>query len=182
MKIADSTRLSFRLMNNQDEDLLFDLDQDPQVMKYISDGVVSTRETIRDVFIPRMQAYRDSDKGWGLWQVNLSETNEYLGWVLVRPMYFFSEHPEFDNIELGWRFFRSTWGKGYASEAALHIKNHFAQNPNYRAFSAIADENNLASIGVMKKIGMSYIKTYRHIDPLFECEVAYYQCINSTKN
>lgn len=179
MTINHSARLSYRLMDNKDEDLLFELDQDPDVMKYISDGVISSREQIRDVFIPRMQAYRDAEKGWGLWQVNLRETDEYLGWVLVRPMYFFSENPEFDNLELGWRFFRSSWGKGYASEAAEHIKNHLALNKHYRAFSAIADENNLGSIGVMKKIGMSYIKTYRHIDPLFECDVAYYQIANN---
>ncbi|MEW6990458.1 GNAT family N-acetyltransferase [Colwelliaceae bacterium 6441] len=178
MKIANSQRLSYRLMDSNDEELLFQLDQDPAVMKYISNGEISTREKINNVFIPRMQAYRDLKKGWGLWQVNISATDEYIGWVLVRPMYFFSENPEFDNLELGWRFFQSSWGKGYASEAALHIKNILAANKQYQAFSAIADENNLGSIGVMKNIGMSYVKTYRHIDPLFECDVAYYQVKN----
>lgn len=178
MKIENSTRLTYRLMDANDAELLFQLDQDPLVMKYISNGEISSREKINDVFVPRMEAYRNADKGWGLWQVNLKETNEYIGWVLVRPMYFFSENPEFDNLELGWRFFQSSWGKGYASEAAFHIKNTLATNKDYRAFSAIADEDNLGSIGVMKNIGMSYLKTYRHIDPLFECDVAYYQIIN----
>jgi RimJ/RimL family protein N-acetyltransferase len=165
-------------MDANDSDLLFDLDQDPLVMKYISDGEVSSREKINDVFIPRMEAYRDEIKGWGLWQINVSETEEYIGWVLVRPMYFFSDSPEFDNLELGWRFFQSSWGKGFASEAAQHIKNSLAENKTYRAFSAIADEDNLASIGVMKNMGMTYLKTYRHVDPLFECDVAYYQISN----
>ncbi|MDG1750362.1 MAG: GNAT family N-acetyltransferase [Thalassotalea sp.] len=178
MKIENSARLSYRLMDANDAELLFQLDQDPAVMKFISDGEVSSREKINNVFIPRMQAYRDADKGWGLWQINISETGEYIGWVLVRPMYFFSDNPEFDNLELGWRFFQSSWGKGYASEAAQQIKNSLSENKTYRAFSAIADEENLGSIGVMKNIGMSYLKTYRHIDPLFECEVAYYQIAN----
>lgn len=178
MNIEKSARLSYRLMDENDAEHLFQLDQDPLVMKYISNGEVSSREQINDVFIPRMKAYRNVDKGWGLWQINLKENNEYLGWILVRPMYFFSDNPEFDNLELGWRFFQSSWGKGYASEAAQHLMNAFAKNKNYRAFSAIADEENLGSIGVMKKIGMSYLKTYRHIDPLFECDVAYYQIAN----
>lgn len=175
MKIANSQRLSYRLMNAGDSTPLFELDQDPAVMHFINGGVPSSMEQINDVFIPRMQSYRNADKGWGLWQINLSETNEYLGWVLVRPMYFFSENPEFDNLELGWRFFQSTWGKGYASEAAQHIKQQLSGDNSIKSFSAIADEDNIASVGVMKKIGMEYVKTYTHKDPLFETEVVYYQ-------
>jgi RimJ/RimL family protein N-acetyltransferase len=166
-------------MSCDDAELLFQLDQDPQVMRFISDGKISSRETIDNILIPRMDKYRNVDRGWGLWQVNISETNEYIGWVLVRPMNFFSDVTELDNLELGWRFFRSSWGKGYASEAALHIKNELAINKEIKAFSAIADEDNLGSIGVMKNIGMKYVKSYLHKDPLFECQVAYYQVLNN---
>ncbi|MEH6384012.1 MAG: GNAT family N-acetyltransferase [Colwellia sp.] len=178
MKINNSARLSYQLMTIDDAELLYQLDQDPEVMRFISDGNPSSRETIYNVLVPRMQKYLNSKKGWGIWQVNITETNEYIGWVLVRPMNFFSTSPEFDNLELGWRFFQTSWGKGFASEAAQHIKDVLAAKSEYKKFSAIADENNLGSIGVMKNIGMSYIKTYLHIDPLFECNVAYYQIKN----
>jgi RimJ/RimL family protein N-acetyltransferase len=178
MKINNSARLSYQLMTIDDAELLYQLDQDPEVMRFISDGNPSSRETIYNVLVPRMQKYLNSTKGWGIWQVNITETNEYIGWVLVRPMNFFSTSPEFDNLELGWRFFQTSWGKGFASEAAQHINDVLAAKSEYKKFSAIADESNLASIGVMKKIGMSYIKTYLHIDPLFECNVAYYQIKN----
>ncbi|MBA6263975.1 GNAT family N-acetyltransferase [Colwellia sp. Bg11-12] len=178
MKINNSARLSYQLMTIDDAELLYQLDQDPEVMRFISDGNPSSRETIYNVLVPRMQKYLNSTKGWGIWQVNITETNEYIGWVLVRPMNFFSTSPEFDNLELGWRFFQTSWGKGFASEAAQHIKDVLAAKSEYKKFSAIADENNLGSIGVMKNIGMSYIKTYLHIDPLFECNVAYYQIKN----
>jgi RimJ/RimL family protein N-acetyltransferase len=178
MKINNSARLSYQLMTADDAELLYQLDQDPEVMRFISDGKPSSRETIAHILVPRMQAYLNLDKGWGLWQVNITETDEYIGWVLVRPMNFFSDLPEFTNLELGWRFFRSSWGKGFASESAQHIKDALAVMPEYKKFSAIADEENLGSIGVMKNLGMSYIKTYLHIDPLFECNVAYYQIEN----
>jgi len=179
MKISNSARLSYRLMTADDAELLYQLDQDPEVMRFISDGQISSRESIEKVLVPRMQKYLNLYKGWGLWQVNLTESDEYIGWVLVRPMNFFSDFTEFDNLELGWRFFRSSWGKGFASEAAIHIKNALAKYPENKKFSAIADEENLGSIGVMKNMGMSYIKTYLHVDPLFECQVAYYQLNNS---
>ncbi len=178
MKINNSARLSYRLMTADDAELLYQLDQDPEVMRFIADGKISSRENIENVLVPRMKKYLNVDKGWGLWQVNIKDTEEYIGWVLVRPMNFFSETVELDNLELGWRFFRSSWGKGFASEAAKHIKDALAVQPEYKKFSAIADEDNLGSIGVMKNIGMSYVKTYLHTDPLFECQVAYYQIIN----
>ncbi|XQW85444.1 GNAT family N-acetyltransferase [Thalassotalea piscium] len=179
MKIANSARLSYRLMNEHDADKLFQLDQDPAVMHFINGGTPSSMNDINTILLPRMNAYRDEDKGWGIWQVNNTATTEYLGWILVRPMHFFSEKPEFDNIELGWRFFQSTWGKGYASEAAEHIKQHFSHDKRIQSFCAIADEANIASVKVMKKIGMEYVKTYHHIDPLFETYVVYYQIKNN---
>ena len=111
-------------------------------------------------------------------QVNISSSNEYIGWILVRPMNYFSDSPEFDNLELGWRFFHSSLEKGYASEAAQHIKNTLATNNDLKSFTAIAVENNLGSIAVMKQIGLSYIKSYLHKDPLFESQVVYYQIEN----
>ena len=161
-------------MTKADSELFFQLDQDPQVMRFLNGGKPSTMTEINEIFIPRMERYLNKQKGWGLWQVNISSSNEYIGWILARPMHFFSEAPEFDNVELGWRFFQSPWGKGYASEAALHIKNTLANN-DLKHFSAIAVKDNLGSIAVMKKIDMSYVKTYLHKDPLFERHVVYYQ-------
>jgi RimJ/RimL family protein N-acetyltransferase len=175
MIIIPSARLSYKLMTKADGELLFQLDQDPEVMRFLNGGKPSTMNEINEIFIPRMESYLNKQKGWGLWQVNISSSNEYIGWILARPMNFFSEAPEFDNVELGWRFFQLSWGKGYASEAALHIKNNLAKNNDLKRFSAIAVRDNLGSIEVMKKIGMSYVKTYLHKDPLFESHVVYYQ-------
>jgi len=40
MKTPDSERLSYCLMSQADGDLLFDLDQNPQVMRFINEGQV----------------------------------------------------------------------------------------------------------------------------------------------
>lgn len=89
LHIPDSQRLRFRLMDEHDGDLMYELDQDPEVMRYIAPGRVPNRDDITSVFIPRMQSYRSADKGWGLWQVNTLADNEFIGFILVRPMYFF---------------------------------------------------------------------------------------------
>lgn len=175
MKIAKSTRLSYRLLTSQDGELLYQLNNDAKVMRYLNGGKVSSRQDIDAIDIPRMESYRNSEQGWGLWGVFIADSNEFIGWILIRPMEFFTDNPELDNLEIGWRFIRSSWGKGYATEAAKHIKDQLIQKSDIKAFSAIADEENLASIAIMKKLGMEYMKTYSHHDPLSSTEAVYYQ-------
>ena len=176
MNISNSNRLSFRLMDRNDADLLFALDQDPEVMKYINGGTPNSRQTIDDVFVPRMESYRNPDKGWGLWQVSSTEENDYLGWILIRPMEFFSDNPELDNLEIGWRFFQKSWGKGYATEAAKHILEAISQqDETIKAFSAIADTDNLGSIAIMKKLDMAFVKSYHYKDAVLDCDVDLYK-------
>ncbi|MCW8865093.1 MAG: GNAT family N-acetyltransferase [Colwellia sp.] len=175
IKIENSSRLSYRLLGKEDAQILWQLDQDPEVMKFINGGKPNSMETINDVFIPRMLAYLNAEQGWGIWQVCDKNTQEYFGWVLVRPMDFFTDTPKLDDIELGWRFFQKSWGKGYATEAAIAIKNAIASQTNIHHVSALAYEDNIGSIGVMKKLGMEFIKRYEHKDPIGDFMAVHYQ-------
>jgi RimJ/RimL family protein N-acetyltransferase len=174
-EVKDSSRLSFRLMDKNDAEALWLLDQDPEVMLFLNGGKPSTKKDISEIMIPRMMSYRNESKGWGIWQVCDASTQEYLGWVLVRPMHFFSEKPDYEDIELGWRFFKNAWGKGYASEAAQALTNAIACQSEAKFVSALAVIDNLASIGVMKKIGMHFKKKYLHTDPIGDFTAVHYQ-------
>ncbi|BBN82612.1 GNAT family acetyltransferase [Pseudoalteromonas sp. A25] len=175
MTITDSQRLTYRLMDENDAHLLFELDQDPAVMKYINGGRPNSMDDINDTFIPRLKAFTNLAQGWGLWQVNITETNQFIGWILVRPMGFFNNERNDSDLELGWRFKQCTWGKGYASEAAEHIAQALAVNPTTHHFSAIALPDNVGSIAIMKKLGMSFVKEYIHKDPLGDSKVVLYR-------
>jgi len=175
MMVKDSARLSYELITRDDAGLLYELDNDPEVMRYITGGKVSTMDDIQNIYLPRMESYVNEAKGWGLWKVTVKESNDFIGWVLVRPMEFFSDSPEYDNIELGWRFMQKAWGKGFATEAARAVKEALIQDSNPSYLTAIAEDENLGSINIMKKLGMEYIKTYLHKDPLGDAELVYYQ-------
>lgn len=180
IQIADSARLSFRLMDGNDAQLLFELDQDPEVMRYLSGGVATTMEQIEQRMLPRMMAYRDPMLGYGIWQVTTRDDCEqlpgrYIGWILVRPMGFFTEQPQLDNLELGWRFQRQSWGYGFASEAAAAVAAGVASHSTVRAVSALAVPDNLPSIAVMKKLGMQFVRQGLHHDPMWAAEVVVYQ-------
>ncbi len=129
-----------------------------------------------EVSIPRMESYTNSDKGWGLWKVSIIESNQFIGWILVRPMDFFTDNPQLNNLELGWRFSQNSWGKGYATEAAESIKNAIiVKDKSVTKLTAIAIEENSGSINIMSKLGMSYIKKDIHKDPLGDMMVVYYE-------
>ncbi|NVJ60900.1 MAG: GNAT family N-acetyltransferase [Gammaproteobacteria bacterium] len=175
MHMSDSQRLKFRLMDRSDAQHLFELDQDPEVMKYIDGGRCTSWDKIKTILLPRMEKYRNPEKGWGIWMVSIKETNEYVGWILVRPMHFFTELRDDSDIELGWRFKQLSWGKGYATEAAKKISDELvSKNPDIKSFSAIADPDNTASINIMEKLGMKFLKQDIFRDPLIETEVVYY--------
>lgn len=161
-------------MDESDADLLFELDQDSAVMEYLTHGKPSSRAHIENVLIPRMQQYRNPDNGWGLWQVNLLESESFIGWILVRPMNFFSDDRNEADIELGWRFMQTSWGQGYATEAAKAVMMALHSQVGYHRFSAMAVPANTGSIRIMKKLGMSYQKTALHKDPLGDIQAVYY--------
>jgi RimJ/RimL family protein N-acetyltransferase len=162
-------------MDQDDGALLLDLDSDPEVMRYINGGKPSTQEDLDQVLMPRINAFTNPDKGWGLWRVNRKDDNTFIGWILARPMFFFSDKTDYDDIELGWRFKRDVWGQGYATEAAQAVIKGLHQQRQYHKFSAIAVPENVGSIKIMKKLGMQFIKKELHIDPLYREVVEYYQ-------
>lgn len=180
MNISPSSRLNFRLMDRNDADLFYELDQDPEVMKYINGGNLTTPDEIKNIFIPRLEKYRDKEKGFGLWQVNVKDENKFIGWILVRPMKFFSDSPEMNNIEIGWRFKKMAWGKGYATEAAKQVINALSVNPSFAKFSAIALPENRGSIRIMEKLGMQYARTeVEDVPALGKVDVVCYEMENN---
>lgn len=178
MNIPNSARLSYHFMSRNDADLLFELDQDSEVMRYINGGKKTCMDDILAVFIPRLESYADQHKGWGIWKVSLTmdkQSDTYLGWILVRPMDFFTDTPQWDNLEIGWRFKQIAWGKGYATEAAQAVIALVTQEPHLNFISAIALEENLGSINIMKKLGMTFLKTECVDESFVEGRVVYYQ-------
>jgi len=162
-------------MSTADAGLWFELDQDPEVMRYLNDCVPTPREDIDGYFVPRIAAFTDPSTGCGLWEVADKRSGEYLGWILVRQYGFGTDYHEPDNLELGWRLKRHCWNRGIATEAARAILKVVASNPAIRVISSISDPDNLASIAVMKKLGMHYLGKRVHHTPkrLFQC--VYYE-------
>jgi ribosomal-protein-alanine N-acetyltransferase len=59
-------------------------------------------------------------------------------------------------IELGYRFARKHWGRGYATEAAATMLRRGFEELRLPRIGAIVDVRNVASERVLQKIGMRY--------------------------
>lgn len=132
-----------------DGQLLIDLNTDPDVIRYTGDGPVKDMEDaqriIRDIILPQ---YKNK---MGRWAVHLKENDAFIGWCGLK-------HIAADEIDLGYRFFQKYWGKGYASESAKASLDYGVNTLKLKNIIARAAKANTASINVLKKLGMSYLK------------------------
>ncbi len=183
LKIPASKRLSYRLVDVSlagDQAFLFELDQDPQVMRYITNGQPTSLQHFQQWFLPRIQSFTNATEGWGLWMLSCLETEAVMGWILVRPVDFFSEDPkqqptQWDNLEIGWRLSRSYWGQGYSTEAASQILKQLIKRRSIKKLTATALVENSASINIMKKLGLTLLRHYNHKDEHGEFPAVVYE-------
>jgi RimJ/RimL family protein N-acetyltransferase len=152
----ETARLSLRRIRLDDAQRLFELDGDPEVMRYLSGGSPTPFDLIRDEILPRFISYSDRAPWAGVWVVLARESGEFLGWVSLRP----GPHLA-DGGDLGARFIRSAWGKGLATEAASAlIERAFSELGMPRTFGTTY-EFNLGSRRLMEKLGMRLVRSYR---------------------
>jgi RimJ/RimL family protein N-acetyltransferase len=95
-------------------DNLFDLDNDPEVMRLLSGGKPTPRDVIENKTLPRLLDYYERSERFGFWAAIEKSTGAFLGWFAFHP----PEGGGSDEVELGYRLKKSSWGKGYATEGS----------------------------------------------------------------
>ncbi len=159
--ILETPRLALRLFSQDDVDNLFNLNNDPEVMRYITGGRPTPREVIRDELIPfHLGVYERLDR-LGTWAAEAGATAEFLGWFHFRP----GPDGNTSNIDLGYRLRRSAWNKGYATEGSRAlIDMGFAGLGVERVFAHTMTVNT-ASRRVMEKCGLRLVRTFPYQGP-----------------
>ena len=134
--LLETERLWLRGFTDSDADaqLLFDLDSDPEVMRFIGPFGMPTveayRERIRTVWLP----YYSPHSSRGFWAIIEKDTEQFVGWCFVRPAmdYKFAAEAGWtrpSDLELGYRLRRAAWGRGLATEASAALVHRAARRP-----------------------------------------------------
>lgn len=145
----ETERLLLRPRTLDDLEACLAMDRDPEVTKFVP-GPWNDPEKHRAFVLERITA--DYREGFGYWSVfERTSPDDFLGWILLL-------HAENDwqDAEIGWRFRREIWGRGYATEAAYAIHDHAFSNVGVASLQAEIDSRNIASAKVAEALGMSF--------------------------
>ena len=121
----------------------------PEVTRYTHDHIKNldqASEILIKNILPQYTLYN-----YGRWVVHLKPGLEFLGWCGLKY------RAELNEIDLGYRFKKEFWGKGYATEAAYASIKYGFEKLHLLRIVGRAEFDNTSSWKVLEKCGMTYI-------------------------
>jgi RimJ/RimL family protein N-acetyltransferase len=103
--------------------------------------------------------------GMGYWSVIAAE--EFVGWILLTHLDLHASE-----IEIGWRFVRAAWGRGFATEAARPEPDHALNILGLAQVIADIDPANMAWANLARKPGFRLAGSVRYNGHAFPRYVA----------
>ncbi|KUG08750.1 GNAT family N-acetyltransferase [Solirubrum puertoriconensis] len=163
--LPETERLALRQLTLTDLDTLYRLDSDPEVMRYIIpprtyDG---TREYLEELI-----ANYEKFPGLGRWAVIEKSTGAFVGVHVLKHL------EASGHIEVGYRFFRQYWGRGYATEMTKALLRYGFEDLGLQQIVGVTNPENVASQHVLEKCGMRY----RHMAEFYGGPVRFYTIEN----
>ena len=144
--IFQTHRLYLRRFTEADTLLIRELNSQPGVLQYIPEPIPASDEEAKEIIINIiLPQYKNN---LGRWAVYLKANNEFIGWCGLKMVN--------DEIDLGYRFMPTAWGKGYATETAKATLEYGHNHLQLEKIIAHAHIDNIASQKVLEKIGMQY--------------------------
>lgn len=147
--ILETNRLTLREITAEDAQSAYELNLDPEVIQYTGDEPFENVEEAR-AFLSSYDHYQKY--GFGRWAVIKKDTKEFLGWCGLKYT------PELDEFDIGFRFFKKHWNKGYATEAAIACLDAGFATFGMKTIVGRAMPENKASIKVLIKIGLEFLE------------------------
>jgi RimJ/RimL family protein N-acetyltransferase len=137
-------RFTLKLRSPSDLADLLDLDDDPDVIRYV--GPIKERQQReaywRDCFSKPEQS--------PVMVIRSNNTQEFMGWAFLRPY-----HDDSGDWELGYRLKKAAWGQGIGTEACRALMDWAKTQSNIDTIVAVYEYENTASLNIMLKLGMT---------------------------
>lgn len=143
--------LSLRELNKTDFHNLYSLHGDPEIMKYISNGIALTKEQCLAKLNQYIKEQNDSSE-LGCWAIEDSETNEFIGMVMIKYFKGIIEPG------LGYSILQKYFGMGITTEACEMIIQRYFNKSDFKNLWAITSPENIGSIKVLEKLGFKLKK------------------------
>ncbi|MBC7873561.1 MAG: GNAT family N-acetyltransferase [Ferruginibacter sp.] len=152
--IIETDRLLLRTFTLYDAPLIYELNLDPEVIRYTGDPVRDlhhAQQVLEQTILPQYALY-----GHGRWAVHVKPDLDpiatgFIGWCGLKA------RPERKEIDLGYRFMKKAWCKGYATEAAFACLKYGFERLHLQRIVGRAMPQNTASLRVLEKCNMQYL-------------------------
>jgi len=151
----ETKRLVLRPMLESDFDVLLLIFTDPKVMAAF-DHPLFTHEQMQRWLNRNLE--HQNEYGYGLFSVILKETGELIGDCGLEVM------EDMGAAELGYDFRSDFWDQGYATEAALAVRDHAFDVLKLPQLISLIRVGNVASKRVAEKVGMTLAEEFTRYD------------------
>lgn len=149
--IGQTNRLILRETSTEDAQMMYLLNNDPEVIRYTGDPPFKSIEDAA-MFLNQYDHFQKHNRG--RWAVVDKANGEVLGWCGLKY------HEDSGENDLGYRFFQNKWGQGYATEASHLALQYGFRRLGLDSVIARAVKANIASIQVMKKLSFEFEKDF----------------------
>lgn len=143
-------RLLLREWRDEDVEPFVEMNQDPDVTRFLRGGAGYTRDDTL-ALLGRIHQHW-AGHGFGLFAAELRGAREFVGFIGIAVPEFLPE--VLPSIEIGWRLARRVWGFGLATEGAREVMRWSFRDIGLGRLISVIHPDNTASIRVAEKIGM----------------------------
>lgn len=140
-------RTYMRQLTPDDAASFYLLNQDPEVLKFTGDVPFESINAARD-FLTQYDQYEKY--GVGRLAVIEKSSETFIGWCGLKY------NPDKSEYDIGFRFFKTHWNKGFATETAKSCLEFGVTELGITQIVGRAMQANKASISVLEKIGMTF--------------------------
>jgi RimJ/RimL family protein N-acetyltransferase len=150
--LLETERLRLRPLEDSDAEWMAALHSDAEVMRFIperpdDDDILAEVEALIHVY--------QYNRTFGFWAIEARDGSAIHGWVALKKLEATSD------MEIGYRLKSSSWDQGIATEAAARLLRYAFEEAALPRVMAVARKENAASLRVMEKLGMHYLRMYR---------------------
>lgn len=143
----ETERTVLRNLTSDDAEDFYTLNLDQEVLKFTGDEPFKNIR-VAENFLTKYEQY--SKYGVGRLAVIDKTTSKFIGWCGLKYSL------DKDEYDIGFRFFKQYWNRGFATETALRCLDFGFNDLGLERIVGRAMKENIASIKVLAKIGMTF--------------------------
>ncbi|MEO8501474.1 MAG: GNAT family N-acetyltransferase [Vicinamibacteria bacterium] len=147
--VLETNRLVLRRLTLNDAPFMVELLNEPSFLRYIGDRGVRNVQDARQYLLKGPIASYEKF-GFGLYLTFLKEFGDPVGLCGLL------KRDTLEDVDVGFASLPAHWRKGYAAEAAAATLEHGRAAFGLKRIVAITSPDNVASIGVLEKIGLRF--------------------------